>query len=235
MTSQQAHVDKAIIYNFPGSKKRHVVFAGDRVCGFVDHLDLDSKVGRPNSKKAKIAPIEISHLKVISEVRDDKGNSCYSPGRQAGFVQAMLGCIVFRHSNKESGRMSKLTPGNPVSDLRRVGTRDAFHVPCVLVQSKEPVKPRDKVRFIDDKCKIVRVCGNSEQPHGIVDPFITVMPNDKEAFWIFLMPGIVKGLVHSFQMDLPPSSLEAELEARRREDPNCTECYQIERGRVVRW
>ena len=138
--------------------------------------------------------------------------------------------------------MSKLTPGKLLTDNARedasyLGMRDAFHVPCVAVTCDEMVYPTDGVCFTDESCKTVRKC-RDDNHHAIVDPFLEDGAGYGDIFWVFLVPGLVGNLVHSFDINLNMSDeekeLEKELQRQKDADPNCAECWHIKDGRVSR-
>lgn len=79
---------------------------------------------------------------------------------------------------------------------RPLGHRDAFHVPSIVVSAKDFVRGGDKVKIDDNfNASFVRDGG-----HGIVNPFAEHIPPG-EKFYVFLYPGLVHNLVHSFDVD----------------------------------
>ncbi len=80
------------------------------------------------------------------------------------------------------------------------GTKDAFHVQCVLVWSEDYLTPGTYVKFVDNNLLRVKECCKSER-HGIVDPFMNFFKlGDK--FWVLLQPGLTKSLRHNFDLEL---------------------------------
>ena len=80
------------------------------------------------------------------------------------------------------------------------GTRDAFHVKCILVWSEEYVGPGDHIRFVEGSLTRVVPCVLSIR-HGIVDPFTTYFKKG-EKFWMLLNLSLTKNLRHSFQIEI---------------------------------
>lgn len=95
--------------------------------------------------------------------------------------------------------MAKLTVGTRSTDPAMLGKRDAFHVPGVVVFSRQPVEPGSDVRFVPGANNEVIVCGKEDR-QAVVDPFIdgTLLPG--QGFWIFLCPEIVGNLIHHFEI-----------------------------------
>lgn len=76
-----------------------------------------------------------------------------------------------------------------------VSGRDAVHVAVVSVTAAVHLSPGQDVGFVVYEENLV---GPSDDPIGIVDPFIknTVMSGDR--FWLFLYPRTITGLTHSW-------------------------------------
>ena len=107
------------------------------------------------------------------------------------------------------------------------GTRDAFHVPSVLVHSYHDLKAGDKVRFIDDSFTEVMPAGKLA-PHGIIDPFVKKF-NATEQVWVLLMPDSIGKLNHVFELkfeDVPKAHVpEPEPVEDKFEDDGCRGCW----------
>ncbi len=109
--------------------------------------------------------------------------------------------------------------GQSVEDLAEIGTRDAFHVPAVLVSSDDVLFPGANVRFTDLAQTTVRLCNDADR-HGIADPFWrdahigqrnVIVPGT--LFWVAVDPRLVKGVVHHFDIAIEPPA-EADDEGR---------------------
>ena len=96
-------------------------------------------------------------------------------------------------------------------DVGPAGFRDAFHAPCVIARSVVTLKRAEFVRLLDDKCELVGPadCVGAD---GIVDPFLPADYDGRGPFWVFLLPGKAKKLIHSFEIDGKPSLAELQLE-----------------------
>jgi len=96
------------------------------------------------------------------------------------------------------------------TDRDLLGRRDAFHVPGVLVVCESPIEPGSHVRFINTSFRVVEVTDKSDCD-AIVDPFLRSVVPARTLFWVFLIPGMVQNLTHTFviqkQQDqiLPPA------------------------------
>lgn len=102
--------------------------------------------------------------------------------------------------------MNKDKLGQLETDVSRIGSKDAFHVACVLVGSDDELKPGQGVMFTDTDFDFVRELKEGESPHAIVDPFLSGVENydwnyDK-AFWVILMPGTTDGVSHNFKINV---------------------------------
>ena len=95
--------------------------------------------------------------------------------------------------------MDKLEVGEVQQATYRVGMRDAFHVPAVLVTGDRDLEPGTRVRFAGNM-RQVYPCGPNQAPHGVVDPFLRQAAQYDEEFWVFLMPGTTSNLVHHFDV-----------------------------------
>lgn len=97
--------------------------------------------------------------------------------------------------------MSKLKPGHVVELFEaNLGYRDAFHVPCVLVSSSYVLSSGQPVMFTKN-FKHVIPCAWSNR-HAIVDPFVTREQISNRAFWVMIIPDVVKDLSHHFNIDV---------------------------------
>lgn len=73
--------------------------------------------------------------------------------------------------------------------------RDAIHVAVAPVKASRPLFPGQRIGFIDRANSLV---AESDNPIGIVDPFLQgSVPKDAE-FWMFLFPGTITGLRHDW-------------------------------------
>ncbi len=111
---------------------------------------------------------------------------------------------------------SKIGQIGSTEDLR--GTRDAVHVPVVLVETDDDaIKAGDNVRFVDSSYTVVTVC-DKERRHAIVDPFLPDSWNMNDMFLVMLVPDAVTKLVHYY--DLTFKDVEEE-----NSDDGCRGCY----------
>lgn len=86
--------------------------------------------------------------------------------------------------------------GTKTSNQGVRGTRDAFHVPGVLVTSEYTVFPGQPVRF-EDKAYDTVIPVEKDLCHAIADPFgQSVAPGD--VFWVFLDPTLGTKVRHDF-------------------------------------
>lgn len=97
--------------------------------------------------------------------------------------------------------MSKLQIGQLQPSLTP-GLRDAFHVPCVLVETDQHLAPGQWVRFTDDKFDRVYGVNPNGGGHGIVDPFVdSIKPGDN--VFVLLKPGTIsERLTHHFDLNI---------------------------------
>lgn len=99
-------------------------------------------------------------------------------------------------------------------------TRDAIHVPVIVCQCSSGVTlhPGQKVRFRTGHCVTP-----DEEGIGIVDPFLTEPIKGCSVFFnVFINPGSVTQLTHSWECDHTPSVEQASYED---EDYGCRGCY----------
>lgn len=74
--------------------------------------------------------------------------------------------------------------------------RDAIHIACAAVYAAEDLNPGDHVGFVDKRQDYM---GRSElAPVGVVDCFLPRPVKKGERFWVFLYPGTIKSLRHSW-------------------------------------
>lgn len=131
--------------------------------------------------------------------------------------------------------MTKPVPGQtfPLKNLHVrsiiLGSRDAFHVPSVLVEHAQSgrIVPGTNLRFTNDECTQVEPCEYSER-QAIADPFLETITPDV-AFWAFIIPELVSGLTHNFEIlskseDNPLDNITDEYEEPYEEDA-CGGCY----------
>ncbi len=95
-----------------------------------------------------------------------------------------------------------LKPGQIYSEQppAPLGTRDAFHFPCVLVTSDHPLFTRDDVIF--DPVNPAKVVPSTRiGRHAIVDPFVKepyIPPGT--AFWVCVEPELAGTPRHQFEI-----------------------------------
>ena len=80
-----------------------------------------------------------------------------------------------------------------------LGTKDAVHVPYIVVRGYDEVNAGDWVRFTDSNQERVESCDKSEAI-GIINPFMDSISYD-EHFVVLLMPGITTPVHHQFEID----------------------------------
>lgn len=74
--------------------------------------------------------------------------------------------------------------------------RDAIHIACAAVYATEDLNPGDHVGFVDKRQDHM---GRSEiAPVGVVDCFLPRPVKKGERFWVFLYPGTIQSLRHSW-------------------------------------
>jgi hypothetical protein len=74
--------------------------------------------------------------------------------------------------------------------------RDAIHIACAAVYAAEDLNPGDHVGFVDKRQDHM---GRSElAPVGVVDCFLPRPVKKGERFWVFLYPGTIQSLRHSW-------------------------------------
>ncbi len=73
--------------------------------------------------------------------------------------------------------------------------RDAIHVAIAPVEAAERLSPGDHVALTTDDG---RACWTVERGVGIVDPFLLGDVREGERFYIFLYPGTVTSIRHSW-------------------------------------
>lgn len=110
--------------------------------------------------------------------------------------------------------MSAPKVGETTKDMSLLGRRDAFHFPGILVSSPYYIDPGSSVAFLDAARTQVRKC-EPEFRQAVVDPHV----KDDEIepgvlFWVFLEPGLVTNLVHTFEVNIEG------VEERGRVDPS---------------
>lgn len=115
-------------------------------------------------------------------------------------------------------------------DVSKVGQRDAFHVPVVLVTCDSVVFPGDRAVF--DGPNKIRPKTTMEKCQAIVDPWLDRAIPDGTPFYVMVSPDLVGDLVHHFEIDGIPSAVDLAVkkaveEAEREfdEDYPCRDCY----------
>lgn len=90
-----------------------------------------------------------------------------------------------------------------------IGTRDAFHVACIVAEVNDSLQPGDPVVFQDEAMTTVEALNerrdyqDSEGAHGIVDPFIEgAWVGKGSKVWILLMPNSYSNLRHHFEVNV---------------------------------
>lgn len=134
--------------------------------------------------------------------------------------------------------MSKLRAGETSKNLLLVGTRDAFHVPAVLVYSAYDVKAGQDVVFTTVNLDAVQPCLSGVERHAIVDPFIKGNIKSGTVFNVFIEPSLVQNLLHHFELNVEvsqPTEYDEECEGCYGEEPElysdneyydgCKGCY----------
>ena len=87
----------------------------------------------------------------------------------------------------------------------KVGQRDAFHVPAVLVKWVGPglPLPGGDVRFVDNSFTQVMGC-EEEDRNAVIDPFVPAIEIQGDvSFWVLLIPEATSNLTHNFNINLP--------------------------------
>jgi hypothetical protein len=121
-----------------------------------------------------------------------------------------------------------------------LGSRDAFHVPSVLVTWAKPHvagsgssdgdrlsghrMPGANVRFTNVQQTQVEPCEYDER-QAVADPFLETI-RAGVAFWVFIIPELVGGLTHNFEIlpkDDPLDNIEDEFEEP--EEDGCGGCW----------
>lgn len=93
--------------------------------------------------------------------------------------------------------------------------RDAIHIATAAVFAHENLNPGDHVGFVTKEHDIM---GRSEiAPVGIVDPFLPKGVKKGERFWVFLYPGTIQSLRHSWSH--PSFDLRQQLIRKIEESP----------------
>lgn len=101
--------------------------------------------------------------------------------------------------------------GEPVSDdNENLGLKDAVHVAVVAVRpytvnadddEEALLKPGQPVRFTGDAMSQVRACKTGEDPHGIVDPFVTHC-SDGNFYLVLVDPKLLRGtMTHNWELN----------------------------------
>lgn len=126
-----------------------------------------------------------------------------------------------------------------------VGTRDALHIPFVVVSynNSNYLSPGDLVRFTDETCtKLEKTNFNQPleryQAHGMVNPFVDKLTCDENVV-VFLLPGLTSPVRHTFEINVKERNqiaieLEKELEQEKENDPNCAQCWYVLNDMVTR-
>lgn len=99
------------------------------------------------------------------------------------------------------------------------GSRDSVHVPIILAQSFDNLKPGDKVRFTNSTYTYVEK--SKDKSHGIVDPFLKSIPTGS-SFCVLLNPGLVDKLTHQFELNIDDIPV---VEEEDDDDNSCRGCY----------
>lgn len=118
-----------------------------------------------------------------------------------------------------------------IGKLQKETGKDAIHVPVVSVWCGDAVKQSDRVCFTDDSYSMVRIAGSDEAHHAIVDPFLNFKKRcGMVQILVFLVPGTVTKLTHSFDPNIPnlPKAYVPEPEPEYNDDDeydSCRGCY----------
>ena len=98
-----------------------------------------------------------------------------------------------------------------------LGSKDAFHVPGMVVQSDTMLKPGQRVKLVGRNL----VSRDEKEGHGIVDIFLEGYIPAGTPFWMMIDPSLVQKLVHGFEFEAekqyPPLNLPDV-------QPTCTNC-----------
>ena len=94
-----------------------------------------------------------------------------------------------------------ILPGQISTNPQELGLRDAFHIPAIQVKSKFFLNPGEPVSFIDKESVIPCDLQNRQ---GVVDIFLHNPVKPGKQFWVFLVPGIVTGITHTFHAEGVP-------------------------------
>ena len=93
--------------------------------------------------------------------------------------------------------------------------RDAIHIATAAVFAHENLNPGDHVGFVTKEHDVM---GRSEiAPVGVVDPFLPKGVKKGERFWVFLYPGTIQSLRHSWSH--PSFDLRQQLIRKIEESP----------------
>lgn len=100
-----------------------------------------------------------------------------------------------------------------------LGTRDAVHVPVVIVTSEELLLPGEWVKFADSTYTRVISC-EYEDRHGIVDPFVSSVPKHTRFLMMVIPEGTTK-VEHNFNFTFK------NMPTKQYKDPDdeCRGCY----------
>lgn len=101
--------------------------------------------------------------------------------------------------------------------------RDAIHVAVTPATAGERLEPGDWVTLDRNHCAWKRL-GRGNTPVGIVDPFLKNDVQYGEKFWLFVTPGTVRNLRHSWDHDYVPDEEAASPAVDEYEDDGCRGC-----------
>ncbi len=91
--------------------------------------------------------------------------------------------------------------------------RDAIHIAVAPVVAAVYLNPGQLVGFVDACSNVV---GPSDNPIGIIDPYLKQVVPPKLRCWMLLLPGTITGLRHewthpAFPVDAPPTETPAPI------------------------
>lgn len=122
--------------------------------------------------------------------------------------------------------------GEVGSDLSQAGTKDAFHVPAILLIADRVWRPGDWC-YVHAEGKTTAPTG---EVRGIIDPFLKRPTVGGDLVWVLMDPSLVDKFYHAFDVKglspdigeikrLKDEILELKGELSNWEDDSCSGCY----------